>query len=61
VVRDITEAKLGAERLAAATEALRTSEERYRTVFRTSLDAVAIAHFSDGRYVDVNKELGVFT
>jgi diguanylate cyclase (GGDEF)-like protein/PAS domain S-box-containing protein len=56
VVRDITEAKLAAERLAAASEALRTSEERYRTVFQTSLDGVAIAHFDDGMYVDVNKE-----
>ncbi len=54
--RDITEAKLAAERLATATEALETSEERYRTVFQTSLDAVAIAQFDDGMYVDVNRE-----
>jgi PAS domain-containing protein len=33
VTRDITEAKAAAERLTIAAEALRSSEERYRTVF----------------------------
>lgn len=37
-----------------STEALRTSEARYRLVFRTSLDAIAITRLRDGTYVDVN-------
>ena len=43
VTRDITDTKLAEERLAAAAEALRVSEERYRTVFQTSLDSISIA------------------
>jgi diguanylate cyclase (GGDEF)-like protein/PAS domain S-box-containing protein len=35
-------------------EALKISEDRYRTVFQTSLDGVAINQLSDGRYIDVN-------
>lgn len=34
---------------------LRLSEERYRTVFITSPDAVAITRLSDGMYLDVNE------
>jgi len=48
VIRDITASK-------AAAEALRTSEERYRSAFQTSLDGVSITHLDDGRYVDVNQ------
>lgn len=44
---DITE-RLAAER------ALRASEERYRTAFQTSLDAVNINRVSDGLYLEVN-------
>jgi diguanylate cyclase (GGDEF)-like protein/PAS domain S-box-containing protein len=36
-------------------EALRASEERYRTVFQTTLDAVTIIRLSDGAFVDANK------
>jgi diguanylate cyclase (GGDEF)-like protein/PAS domain S-box-containing protein len=36
-------------------EQLRVSEERYRTVFQTSVDGIAISHISDGRFFDVNR------
>lgn len=51
---DIGEAKIAEERLAAAANALRLSEERYRTAFQTSLDSININRLSDGKYVDVN-------
>jgi len=54
VVRDNTEAKAAAERMAVATEALRKSEERYRTAFQTSLDSMSITTLDEGRYIDVN-------
>jgi diguanylate cyclase (GGDEF)-like protein/PAS domain S-box-containing protein len=53
--KEITEVKAAEERLASATEALLASEERYRTVFHTSLDCITLSHLSDGRYIDVNK------
>ena len=53
--QDITDAKAAAERLAAAQAALSTSEERYRTAFQTSLDAVNINRLSDGTYIECNK------
>jgi diguanylate cyclase (GGDEF)-like protein/PAS domain S-box-containing protein len=34
---------------------LRESEERYRTAFQTSIDALCISHLDNGRYVDVNQ------
>jgi diguanylate cyclase (GGDEF)-like protein/PAS domain S-box-containing protein len=52
---DITEAKAAEDQLAAADEAMRLSEARYRTVFQTSLDGIAISRLSDGRYIDVNQ------
>jgi diguanylate cyclase (GGDEF)-like protein/PAS domain S-box-containing protein len=55
VVRDVTAAKAAEERLKAADSALRLSEQRYRTAFQTSLDAININRFSDGRYIDVNE------
>jgi len=55
ITRDISDAKAAEQSLAAATSALRASEERYRTVFHTSLDCITISHLSDGRYIDVNK------
>src|SRR5271157_3343292 len=55
IVRDISEAKAAEQRLAAAQEALRTSEERYRTVFQTSLDAISINRVSDEKYIDCNQ------
>jgi diguanylate cyclase (GGDEF)-like protein/PAS domain S-box-containing protein len=54
VVRDITAAKAAEQRLADAVNALRASEERYRTVFRMNIDAVDICNLEDGRYIDVN-------
>jgi diguanylate cyclase (GGDEF)-like protein/PAS domain S-box-containing protein len=54
VMRDISATKDAELQLVRAQEALRTSEERYRTVFQTSLDPVTITVLSDGRYVDVN-------
>jgi diguanylate cyclase (GGDEF)-like protein/PAS domain S-box-containing protein len=54
VTRDITDAKLAEKRLAAAAEALRLSEERYRTAFQTSIDSIVINRMSDGSYVDCN-------
>ena len=55
VTRDITEAKAAEQRLAAATEALRVSEERYRATFQLSIDAININRLSDGVFVDVNE------
>ncbi|MGA2351158.1 MAG: EAL domain-containing protein [Terracidiphilus sp.] len=53
-VRDISEAKAAQECMSAAAEALRVSEERYRTAFETSLDGIALTHLEDGLFVDVN-------
>jgi diguanylate cyclase (GGDEF)-like protein/PAS domain S-box-containing protein len=55
VVQDISARKTAEERLAAAQEALRVSEERYRTAFQTSFDSVNINHLEDGMYIDCNK------
>jgi diguanylate cyclase (GGDEF)-like protein/PAS domain S-box-containing protein len=54
ITRDITEAKIAEQRLAATTDALQASEERYRTVFHTSLDCITLSHLSDGRFIDAN-------
>jgi PAS domain S-box-containing protein len=42
-------------RQAAAEDALRLSEEKFSTAFRTSPDAVVITRLSDGLYLDVNE------
>ncbi len=55
VTRDISGAKAAEERLAAANEALRASEERYRATFQLSIDAININRLSDGVFVDVNE------
>ena len=55
LVEDINALKEADQRLAAATEAMRLSESRYRTVFQTNPDSVAIARLSDGKFIDVNK------
>jgi diguanylate cyclase (GGDEF)-like protein/PAS domain S-box-containing protein len=54
ITRDVTADKAAEERMAAATEAIRLSEERYHTVFQTSLDGITISRMSDGHYIDVN-------
>jgi diguanylate cyclase (GGDEF)-like protein/PAS domain S-box-containing protein len=53
--KEISDVKAAEESLASATEALLASEERYRTVFHTSLDCITLSHLGDGRYIDVNK------
>jgi PAS domain S-box/diguanylate cyclase (GGDEF) domain len=54
VLRDVTDAKLAAEKIKA-------SEERYRIAFQTSIDAVAISRISDGIYLDVNQRFQEIT
>jgi PAS domain S-box-containing protein len=53
--RDISEAKAAEDRLALSQEALRVSEEHYRTIFQSSLVLLALTRLADGVYVDVNK------
>jgi diguanylate cyclase (GGDEF)-like protein/PAS domain S-box-containing protein len=55
ITRDITEKKKAEAELAMASEALKASEERYRTAFQTSLDCIIISRLDDGKYIDVNK------
>jgi diguanylate cyclase (GGDEF)-like protein/PAS domain S-box-containing protein len=55
VVEDINAAKAAELQLASAQGALRLSEERYRTAFQTSIDAIAINNLSDGKYIEVNQ------
>ena len=55
ITRDISRAKAAEQRLAAAAEALRISEERYRKVFQTSLDSILINRTSDRCFIDVNQ------
>lgn len=55
LVQDISARRQAEERLAAAQEALRLSEERYRTAFQMSLDCINLNRLSDGMYVDCNQ------
>jgi diguanylate cyclase (GGDEF)-like protein/PAS domain S-box-containing protein len=55
LVEDINALKAAEQNLAKVQEALRLSEERYRTAFQTSLDAININRIGDGRYVECNK------
>jgi len=55
ISRDISEAKAAEQRLAAAAEAMRVSEERYRTVFHNSLDSIILTRLDNMRYIDVNE------
>ncbi len=49
MLRDITEDKLAEHRL-------RQSEEKFKTVFKYSSDAISIGSLHNGRYIDVNDE-----
>ncbi len=53
--KDISEIKAAEARTAAAQEALRRSEDRYRTAFQMHLDAIDICRLENGRYIDVNE------
>jgi len=55
IVRDITESRAAKTRLAAAMDALQSSEAHYRTVFETSVDGIVISQLTDGKYIDANK------
>jgi diguanylate cyclase (GGDEF)-like protein/PAS domain S-box-containing protein len=55
VIEDINSLKEAERLLEAASEAMRQSEERYRTAFHTTVDAVNINRLSDGMYIEVNK------
>jgi diguanylate cyclase (GGDEF)-like protein/PAS domain S-box-containing protein len=55
MVQDINARKEAEQQLAAAQELLRKSEERYRTAFQMTLDAVNLNRLCDGLYVDCNK------
>jgi diguanylate cyclase (GGDEF)-like protein/PAS domain S-box-containing protein len=55
ITHDITDAKASEERLIAAANALRSSEERYRTAFQTNLDAMNINRVDDGSFIDCNQ------
>jgi diguanylate cyclase (GGDEF)-like protein/PAS domain S-box-containing protein len=54
MVQDINARKEAEDRLAAAQESLRKSEERYRTAFQMTMDAVALNRTDDGAYLDCN-------
>ncbi len=55
MVQDINARKEVEERLAIAQESLRKSEERYRTAFQMTLDAVNLNRLGDGMFVDCNR------
>jgi diguanylate cyclase (GGDEF)-like protein/PAS domain S-box-containing protein len=54
-VESIDARKAVEQNLAAKAEELRANEIRYRTVFQTTLDTIAITRLSDGTYLDVNQ------
>ena len=54
MVQDINARKEAEQQLAVAQESLRKSEERYRTAFQMTMDAVALNRIADGTYVDCN-------
>ena len=55
ITRDISAAKAAEERVAAANQAMRVSEERYRTVFQTSIDPITISRSDNKEYLDINQ------
>ena len=52
--QDISARKAAESELALALNQLRASENRYRTIFQTSPDSIAINRADDGTYFDVN-------
>jgi diguanylate cyclase (GGDEF)-like protein/PAS domain S-box-containing protein len=54
MVEDINARKEAESMLAVAQESLRKSEERYRTAFLMTMDAVALNRAFDGAYMDCN-------
>jgi diguanylate cyclase (GGDEF)-like protein/PAS domain S-box-containing protein len=54
MVQDIDARKRAEQQLAIAQDSLRRSEERYRTAFQMTMDAVALNRVEDGTYVDCN-------
>jgi diguanylate cyclase (GGDEF)-like protein/PAS domain S-box-containing protein len=54
MVQDINARKQAEDQLTVAQESLRKSEERYRTAFQMTMDAVALNRMDDGRYLDCN-------
>ena len=54
-VQDIEARKQAEQKLAAAQEALRASEERYRTAFQMTLDGINVNRLSDGAFVECNE------
>src|SRR5208283_5394891 len=55
ISKDITDRTAAQQSLAAATEALKASEERYRAAFQTSTDSITISRLGEGRFLDANK------
>jgi diguanylate cyclase (GGDEF)-like protein/PAS domain S-box-containing protein len=55
LAKDINARKYAEAQLADALEALRVNEEKYRTTFEMSTEAICINRLSDGLYVDANK------
>ena len=55
LIEDIDALKATQQLLTQAAEAVRLSEERYRTVFQTSLDPITINRLDTQEYVDVNE------
>jgi diguanylate cyclase (GGDEF)-like protein/PAS domain S-box-containing protein len=54
IARDISKRKQIEQELCMSANAVKASEERYRMVFQTNLDAIAINRLDDGKYIDVN-------
>ena len=54
-VEDINAQKTAEVALASTTRALKTSETRFRTVFQTILDSVAVSRTEDSVFIEVNE------
>ena len=57
MAQDINARKEAEAQLAVAQQLLRKSEERYRTAFQMTMDAVALNRMDDGKYLDCNLAL----